>query len=175
MNINKDSNYLFITQVKAVVTSIALLASFYAIDNCSNDEPMFRNFEDYLQFINPFYAFMIVFLMNDLKNFFSQMFKPLASLMAIVYLIKYLVNAKRPSSSGGYSFPSGHTALAIASSVFIHRRYHFYYAIPAYINSIVIGYLRVYHQKHFIRDVIASFLIASVVIWKMVKKYNTDK
>ena len=175
MNTKIDSNYHIKIQFKAFVLSICLLSSLYVIDNLYTDNPIFRNFEDYLQFFNPFYGFVLVFLIDDFRNFFSQMFRPLAVLMSVVYLIKYLVNAKRPSSAGGYSFPSGHTALAVASSIFIHKRYHFYYAIPAYLNSLAIGFLRVYHQKHVIRDVVGAFIIASIMVWKMVQKRTNNK
>ncbi len=164
------SSYSFSLQIKAVILAALISVSFYVLDNCGGRLPCFKNLEDYLQFVTPLYALFIVFLHNDMRSGLKQALLSLTSAMAVIYALKYFINAKRPNGVGGYSFPSGHTALAFASAALIHKRYHLYYAIPAYVNGALIGYLRVFHAKHHVIDVIGGAIVGALIVWKMVSR-----
>ena len=87
--------------------------------------------------------------------------------------LKYTVREQRPNNSDSYtSFPSGHTSSAFSAASFIHKRYGFSYAIPAYIGAIYTGYSRVYAEKHYTRDVIAGALLGIGFSWYFVSPYK---
>ncbi len=162
--------YFFLPQAKAVAAAFTIFVICYFLDKNAHGAPYFRRIEDYLQFITPLYACFIAFFCNDFKPSLKPLATSLAAVMAIVYTIKYFVNAKRPNGVGGFSFPSGHTSFAFTAAAFIHKRYSFYYAIPAYANSIAIAFLRVFHGKHHAIDVICGAVIGIVIAWKFTTK-----
>ncbi len=66
----------------------------------------------------------------------------------------------RPDSSDRYSFPSGHTAEAFVSAEFLHLEYrgrvHWTVIAGGYAVGIGTAYLRMYHNKHWLSDVVAG-------------------
>lgn len=164
--------YSFAIQIRALVLAVIVFIVFYTLDNLDGREPFFRNIEDYLQFVTLFYVVTIAFFYQDLRSCLKQLAISLAATILVIYSLKYLINAKRPNGIGGYSFPSGHTSFAFAISAMIHKRYNLYYAIPAYINAILVGYLRVFHNKHYVVDVVCGAIIAIIITWKIVARRN---
>ena len=157
---------------KSTALSEIFLGIFYVLDNTIGNDPYFRNIEDYLQFVTPFYAITIIFFNHDAKPALKQLGASLAVVTSVVYLLKYFINATRPNGVGGYSFPSGHTSFAFTAAAFVHKRYSFYYALPAYINSALIGYLRVFHHKHHVVDVVCGAIIAIAITYKITSRKN---
>ncbi|MBU6141070.1 MAG: phosphatase PAP2 family protein [Proteobacteria bacterium] len=164
------SSYSFSIQIKAIILAVTVCISLYILDNCGGRDPYFRKIEDYLQFITLLYVFTIALLYKDMRLSLKQLAISLISVSTLVYIIKYLVNAKRPNGIGGYSFPSGHTSFAFVVATMIHKRYHLYYAIPAYINGTLVGYLRLFHHKHHLQDVICGAIIAIALTWRIVSR-----
>lgn len=162
--------YSFQIQLKSLLLATLFCASFYFIDQSAGPKNVvYKNIEDYLQFVALLYAYTILFFCGEAKSGSKQLAISALVVMAVTHALKHLINAKRPDG-GGYSFPSGHTALAFGVAAAIHKRYHFYYAIPAYINGTLVGFLRIFHNKHHLRDVLGAFVLATVMSWILVKK-----
>jgi len=110
-----------------------------------------------LQILIPGIAYGSTFYLDDEKGRI-QFYKSFATNFAITEGLKYTVDKKRPNGSG-QSFPSGHTSAAFQGASFIHKRYGFIYAIPAYIAASYVGYSRVESRKHYVEDVLAGAAI----------------
>ena len=74
--------------------------------------------------------------------------------------IKKFAIETRPDSSDRYSFPSGHTAEAFVSAEFLHLEYrgrvHWTVIAGGYAVAVGTAYLRMYHNKHWLSDVVAG-------------------
>ena len=77
---------------------------------------------------------------------------------AVMYT-KKLTGITRPDNSNIESFPSGHTASAFMTAEFLRQEYKNvspWYGVAGYASAIATGYLRMYHNKHWLNDVIAG-------------------
>lgn len=74
--------------------------------------------------------------------------------------VKYFSIETRPDSSDRYSFPSGHTAEAFVSAEFLHQEYkgrvHWTVIASGYAVATGVAYLRMYHNKHWLSDVVGA-------------------
>ena len=100
-----------------------------------------------------------------------------ASLIAsgiITPVMKIVVSRSRPSAdkgaynirpfSGGTSFPSGHATQAFAVASVIATHYdELWIKASAYGVASLVGFARLYHDKHFLSDVVAGAAIGTVV------------
>lgn len=77
--------------------------------------------------------------------------------------IKYAVRRERPDGSNRLSFPSGHTANAVALATAAARHYGPRVAIPAYLIAGFIGVSRIERQAHHLSDVLAGATLGYVV------------
>lgn len=84
-----------------------------------------------------------------------QLAKAYGATMAIVYVLKPVVDRQRPDG-GTESFPSGHSASAFAGAAFLERRYGWRYGVPAYAAAAFVAYSRVEAKRHWTSDVIAG-------------------
>jgi membrane-associated phospholipid phosphatase len=78
---------------------------------------------------------------------------------SFVSIIKNNSHEIRPDSSDYYSFPSGHTAEAFLSATFLFEEYKnvsVWYGIGGYLEAGLVGYLRMYNDKHWFHDVVAG-------------------
>lgn len=77
-----------------------------------------------------------------------------------VFGLKYFGIEQRPDSTDNYSFASGHTAEAFVSAEFLHQEYkgrvHWTVTAAGYAVATTVGYLRMYHNKHWLSDVVAG-------------------
>jgi membrane-associated phospholipid phosphatase len=78
-----------------------------------------------------------------------------ASTLAVVYVLKPLVDRTRPDG-GSQSFPSGHSASAFAGAAFLQRRYGWRFGAPAYLAAAFVAYSRVEAKRHYTSDVVAG-------------------
>ncbi len=72
---------------------------------------------------------------------------------------KRIFKSMRPDSSDHLSFPSGHTTEAFANAELLRLEYRGqspWYGIAGYAAAATTGYLRMYHDKHWLNDVVAA-------------------
>jgi hypothetical protein len=78
----------------------------------------------------------------------------------IIFSLKYFGIEQRPDSTDNYSFASGHTAEAFVSAEFLHQEYkqrvHWTVIAAGYACAVGVGYMRMYHNKHWLSDVVAG-------------------
>jgi len=122
---------------------------------------------DALAFAIPAAAYGSTFYMDDEEGR-MQFYKSYGTTMLTTVALKYTVREKRPDNNDRDSFPSGHTSSTVSSAVFIHRRYGFTYALPAYLGAIYTGYSRIHVNRHHPRDVAAGALIGALSGWYFV-------
>ncbi len=115
---------------------------------------------DIVQLLIPLTAYGATFYMQD-PDGRNQFYKSFLTNLGITYSLKYTVNKQRPENNGDYSFPSGHTSAAFQGAAFIHMRYGWKYALPAYAAAGFVGWSRVEGEsdKHDTTDVIAGAAI----------------
>jgi membrane-associated phospholipid phosphatase len=123
-----------------------------------------------LRILIPSIAYGATYYYDDKKGR-DQFYKSFATNMAITYGLKYSVDKKRPNGDD-YSFPSGHTSVTFASSTFIHKRYGFNYALPAYLASAFTGYSRVESDNHYTIDVLAGAVVGVLSSYFFTTKYK---
>jgi membrane-associated phospholipid phosphatase len=88
----------------------------------------------------------------------GQLAKAYVSTMAVVYVLKPLVDRTRPDG-GHQSFPSGHAASAFVGAAFVQMRYGWRLGLPAYAVATFVGYSRVDSKRHYTSDVVAGAAI----------------
>ena len=81
--------------------------------------------------------------------------------LGTTHALKFVVDRERPNGSGK-SFPSGHTASAFLGASYLHYRYGWEYALPAYAAAAIVGYSRVEADEHHWEDVVAGAAIANL-------------
>lgn len=127
--------------------------TIFASEHCSS----WKLSGDILQFTIPATALGTTLLLKDFGGS-KEFAKGFLATTATAYGLKYLINEQRPSH-GKHSFPSGHTAIAFFGSGFIHKRYGWQYAIPAYAAAAFVGYSRIRIKEHWVHDVIGGTTI----------------
>lgn len=105
------------------------------------------------------FSVAICFILNDfvIKNIVQRqrpfVFDPALSKMC------ELANLKFPD---GYSMASGHAAVTMAFAVAVMMN-SWKFGIPAMIYSLVVGFSRVFLCVHYLTDVLAGFVLGTVV------------
>eukprot|EP01132_Coremiostelium_polycephalum_P019904 gene19904-23665_t len=72
--------------------------------------------------------------------------------------LKRITAVTRPNGAPN-SFPSGHAAEAFASAEFLRQEYNEispWYTVSGYSAAVLVGYLRMYNNKHWLSDVISG-------------------
>ncbi len=88
--------------------------------------------------------------------------------LAIVNWIKFQELSLRPDFSNANSFPSGHTATAFMGAEILRLEYGSRYpwlAAAGYTIAITTGFMRTYHNRHWIGDVTAGAGIGIAAAW----------
>ena len=101
-----------------------------------------------------------------------QFLKSFAVSQVVTEGLKRVTDKTRPDGNCCKSFPSGHTSKAFMGATFIHRRYGWKYAVPAYIAAAYVGYSRVEADKHYWEDVVAGAAIGIVSSWFLTTPYK---
>lgn len=89
----------------------------------------------------------------------------------ITYGLKYAIDKKRPNGED-HSFPSGHTSATFQGAAFLHKRYGFAYAWPAYAGAVITGYSRVQTDHHYVEDVLAGAVIGTLSSFLLTTTYK---
>lgn len=116
-------------------------------------------------------AFGSTFYMDDPEGR-TQFYPAFLTNLVATEALKYTVQRERPDASDKHSFPSGHTSIAFQGAAFIHQRYGFEYAIPAYLLGAYVGYTRVDAKKHYTSDVLAGAALGIVSSFYFVDPYT---
>ncbi len=77
--------------------------------------------------------------------------------LPVVFLLKGTTNVLRPDGSDKSSFPSGHSAAAFSSAVFLEEEYGYrnrLYPVAGYTVASITGMLRILNDRHWISDVL---------------------
>jgi membrane-associated phospholipid phosphatase len=80
----------------------------------------------------------------------------LGATLAATTALKSLIHEQRPDGSGNDSFPSGHTAIALAAARFIDKRYAPEASPYLYAAAGLTALARVKADKHFTKDVVVG-------------------
>lgn len=120
---------------------LLLLLNFITLPQVSSAAGDIEVAGDVLQILIPSFAYGTTLYLDDTDGE-TQMYQSFFTTVAITQSLKYGINKKRPNG-GNHSFPSGHTSAAFQGAAFIHQRYGWSYAIPAYIGASFVGYSRV--------------------------------
>lgn len=94
-----------------------------------------------------------------------QAAKSLAVGTLITFALKEATDKERPDGECCDSFPSAHASAAFGGAAFLHRRYGWQRAWPAYLAATYVGYSRVDADKHFAEDVIAGAAVGILSSW----------
>ncbi len=122
-----------------------------------------RHFEDYFQYAPPVLVYGLNLAGVHGKNTFID--RTLIYVMAqgmmsfSLYALKHSTHRLRPDGSDRLSFPSGHTANAFAGAEFMAQELGGvspYYSVVGYAFATTTGVFRIYHQDHWLSDVIAG-------------------
>jgi membrane-associated phospholipid phosphatase len=119
---------------------------------------------DILALLLPATAFSTSLYLGDKEGQIACI-KSYSFTMASTLALKYSIDAKRPDTEERDSFPSGHTSSAFAGASFIHKRYGWKYALPAYLGAIYTGYSRIDANRHHGQDVFAGAFLAIASSW----------
>lgn len=80
----------------------------------------------------------------------------------MVNAMKYTLREPRPGNGARNSFPSGHTATAFMGAEMLNQEYKDvspWIGYSGYATAAVIGYMRMYNNRHYINDVVAGAAI----------------
>ena len=123
-----------------------------------------RTAGDIGQISTPLYGLYLTYNHSDKEGRF-QFYKSSAATILTTHFLKQTINKPRPDGTNNNSFPSGHTSAAFSGATFIHKRYGFNTAWPAYMVASFVGYSRVYAEKHYWEDVLAGAILAGINTW----------
>ncbi len=101
-----------------------------------------------------------------------QFLQSMVTSQAITFGLKSAINKTRPNGDCCNSFPSGHATAAFMGATFIHKRYGWKYAVPAYLAAAFVGYSRVQSDKHYTVDVLAGATIGILSSYYFTKPYK---
>ena len=147
--------------MKFLITIISLSFVFPFIGDVS--DPI-RTVGDIGQIATPLYALYLTYENSD-KDGRIQFCKSSVATILTTHFLKQAIDKPRPDGSNTNSFPSGHTSAAFSGATFIHERYGFNSAWPAYVVASFVGYSRVNAEKHYWEDVLAGAILAGINTW----------
>lgn len=120
--------------------------------------PNIQTSGDVIVYALPASALATTLIVGDTKGTW-QFAKGFLTNQAVTYVIKSVINKKRPYHHGDHAFPSGHTSTSFQAASFIHARYGFKYSIPAYILAGWTAYSRLNAQKHDGYDILGGVVV----------------
>ncbi|MCW8925664.1 MAG: phosphatase PAP2 family protein [Xanthomonadales bacterium] len=102
-----------------------------------------------------------------------QFLESFAASQIVTAGLKSITDKERPNGNCCKSFPSGHTSKAFMGAAFIHERYGWKYAVPAYVAATYVGYSRVNADKHYVEDVVAGAAIGILSSFVFTSSYKS--
>jgi len=157
-----------------------------AIDRAADDSP-FRglggqigetgpvvDLGDDLSKIIPGTAYVTSLVAKDYRGFAYLALQHVTA-TGVVQALKDGVGQRRPGDQEANSFPSGHTNAAFVGAAFMQQRYGPRWGIPSYISALLVGWSRVYGNKHYVNDIVGGASIAMVSAWAIVPPYDAAR
>ena len=129
---------------------------------------------DSLRTMIPGTAYVTSLAAKDYRGFVFMGLHHAAS-SVVTKALKDGAGQRRPGDQDSRSFPSGHTNSAFAGAAFMQQRYGPRWGIPSYISALIVGWSRVYGNKHYVNDVIGSASIAMFSAWAIVPPYDAER
>jgi membrane-associated phospholipid phosphatase len=121
------------------------------------------HFDDALQYIPGFSVFVLNGLgiqgKNNLLDATRQYFISSFMMMVVVQSLKKITRLKRPDGFGKNAFPSGHTSTAFVAAEFLNQEYKDrsrWYSIAGYAMATAVGYMRIYNNRHWFKDIVTG-------------------
>lgn len=164
---HKNLHFIYFSCLLLVI-AVNIFVNFHA-----SFENWIEIFGTIFQIAVPAYALVPILEKKDTQGAWQMIFL-LVSVLAVTYLLKFTVPAKRPYG-GSMSFPSGHTAAVFTGVIFLTLRYGFVYFLATLPIGLFVAYSRIYSRNHWPIDVIASVVLCIVLGFFMVKSYKKKK
>jgi len=130
-----------------------------------------ENIGDILRVLIPAVAYGSTFYVDDSEGR-KQFYKSFFTNLGVTYALKASISKTRPNGEDDDSFPSAHSSVAFQGAAFIHKRYGWKYAIPAYLGSTYVAWSRVESDNHFTVDVVAGAAIGMASSFIFTKPYR---
>ncbi len=124
-----------------------------------------------LRTLIPVVAYGTTFYLHDADGR-TQFYKGFFTNLAVTYALKKSISKTRPNGKDNESFPSGHSSVAFQGAAFIHRRYGWKYAVPAYLGASYVAWSRVESDNHYTVDVVAGAAIGIASSFIFTKPYK---
>ncbi len=159
--------------IPALLTSYGFVAldndHLLALDNDIKEEVWAEHahkpvkIDDYLQYIPGISVYGLNAMGIKGKNNFrdrTMLYLLSSTMMAItVQSLKRIIRLPRPNGGGHNAFPSGHTSTAFVAAEFLYQEYKDrspWYGIAGYAIATTVGYMRIYNNRHWFRDVVTG-------------------
>ncbi len=159
--------YIWI-KVSRVLFVLVLFLGFSRV--CQATDQRLTVYGDFASVGIPSLAAAIAYNKNDKEGIFELLEGSIVT-VASTEVIKHATDMDRPDGTK-YSFPSGHTSLAMQGAAFLQFRYGSLYGVPAFAAAAVVGYSRIDAHKHYPRDVIAGAMLGIGVQYMLTDSFN---
>jgi membrane-associated phospholipid phosphatase len=77
--------------------------------------------------------------------------------------IKVIVRRERPDGSSGFSFPSGHATITMASATVLQQHLGWKAAVPTYAIAAYVAASRLHDNRHYASDVVAGATLGIII------------
>lgn len=148
-----------------------------------------RHFDDWLEYMPGFSVYVLNGLgyegKNNLLDATRQYLLSSLSMTLVVQTTKRITGLRRPDGFGNNAFPSGHTAVAFVAAEFLNQEYkERSFLIPAfgYAAAVTVGYMRLYNNRHWFKDIISGagigMGVTKLIYWyypKIKEKFWPDR
>lgn len=145
------------------ISGLRRLDHYVYDESAKHDIVTHSHLEDYFQFAPVVLTYGLNLVCVHGKNTFIDRTLTLAlaegMLGATLFTLKHSTHRLRPNGADRYSFPSGHTANAFSEAEFMSQELGDnspWYSAVGYGFATTTGVFRIYHQDHWLSDVIAG-------------------
>ena len=121
------------------------------------------HFDDALQYVPGISVYVLNGLgiqgKNNLLDATRQYLISSILMMVVVQSGKAITKLRRPDGFGTNTFPGGYTATAFVAAEFLHQEFKDkppWISIMGYTMAVVVGYMRIYNNRHWLKDDIAG-------------------
>jgi membrane-associated phospholipid phosphatase len=151
---------IFLTRYLLVCLMIAVLCLPTATASAGNGPDILAT--DILTAVVPLTGLAVAYYTDDIEGE-KQWLRNIGVNQVLTSALRLGFNetslGERPNG-GGWGFPSGHVAVAMAGATFLGQRYGWKWGTPAYLAVASIAVVRINEDKHHWRDVIAASTLA---------------